>query len=206
MPTSSTAPSGDGGLPLLCCGFFPEMKRPKSCLPLKIDEPITVEPYNPAWVAQFISESAVLSRAFSIEPSRVEHIGSTAVVGMHAKPIVDIMLGLDSLPPPAAILARLCSSGYEALGEAGVPGRLYFRKRAPTAFNAQAVLFSGRLWGDNLLLRDFLKAHPTEARRYSDEKLRLFHAGHRTLLAYSAAKESTVVELLATAHRCNQGV
>ncbi len=171
---------------------------------MDIDEPITVEPYNPAWVTQFASERAVLCQALSIEPSRVEHIGSTCVVGMHAKPIVDIMLGLDSFPAPPAVFDRLHSLGYEALGEAGVPGRLYFRKRLPTAFNVQAVSFGSPLWKNNLLLRDFLTTHPAEARRYADEKQRAFQAGHRTLLAYSAAKASTIAELLAAAQRCNQ--
>jgi GrpB-like predicted nucleotidyltransferase (UPF0157 family) len=170
---------------------------------MNIDEPITVEPYSSAWVAQFASESAVLCRALSIEASLVEHIGSTAVMGMHAKPVVDIMLGLDCFPAPLALSVQLGSLGYEAFGEAGVPGRLYFRKRAPTAFNVQAVVFRGPLWRDNLLLRDFLAAHPAEAQRYSDEKIRAFHAGHRMLLAYSAAKASAIAELLAAARLAN---
>ena len=52
--------------------------------PVNIDEPITIEPYNPAWVTRFARERAVLCHALSIEPSRVEHIGSTSVVGMQA--------------------------------------------------------------------------------------------------------------------------
>ena len=168
--------------------------------PVNIDEPITIEPYSPAWVTQFASESAALCHALSIEPSRVEHIGSTSVVGMHAKPIVDIMLGLDSVGALPAVSDWLHSLGYEALGEAGVPGRLYFRKRLPNAFNMQVVSFGSLLWNNNLLLRDFLTTHPAEARRYADEKQHAFDAGHRTLLAYSAAKASILAELLAAAH------
>ena len=138
---------------------------------MNIDEPITIEPYNPAWVTHFASERAVLCHALSIELSRVEHIGSTSVAGMQAKPIVDMMLGLDSFPPLLTVTDRLYSLGYEALGEAGVPGRLYFRKRLPNAFNVQAVLFGGPLWKNNLLMRDFLAAHPVEARRYADDKI-----------------------------------
>ena len=107
---------------------------------MNIDEPITIEFYNPAWVTHFASERAVVCHALSIELSRVEHIGSTSVAGMQAKPIVDMMLGLDSFPPLLTVTDRLYSLGYEALGEAGVPGRLYFRKRLPNAFNVQAVL------------------------------------------------------------------
>ena len=173
---------------------------------MNIDEPITIAPYSPAWVTQFVSERAVLCHALAIEPSRVEHIGSTAVIGMPAKPIVDIMLGLDIFPASPAVSDRLRSLGYEAFGEAGVPGRLYFRKRLPTAFNLQAVSFGSPLWRNSLLLRNFLTAHPAEARRYADEKQHAFNAGHRTLLAYSAAKASILAELLTAAHQCNQVV
>jgi GrpB-like predicted nucleotidyltransferase (UPF0157 family) len=168
---------------------------------VNIDEPITIEPYSPAWVAHFASERAVLCHALSLEPSRVEHIGSTSVVGMQAKPIVDIMLGLDSFPPLPAVSDRLHSLGYETLGEAGVPGRFYFRKRLPNAFNVQSVSFGGRLWKNNLLLRDFLTTHPVEALRYADEKYRAYQAGHDTLLAYSAAKTSIIAELMAAAQQ-----
>jgi GrpB-like predicted nucleotidyltransferase (UPF0157 family) len=167
---------------------------------MDLDEPITIEPYRPAWVAQFASERMVLCRALALAPSHIEHIGSTSVIGMPAKPIVDILLGLDTAAPPPTVLANLRALGYEALGEGGVPGRLYFRKRQPVAFNVQAVLFGGPLWNNNLLLRDFLRTHPEEARRYADEKLRAFRAGHRMLLAYSAAKASLITELLAATH------
>jgi GrpB-like predicted nucleotidyltransferase (UPF0157 family) len=171
---------------------------------VNIDEPITIEPYSPAWVTHFTSERAVLCYTLSIEPSRVEHIGSTSVVGMQAKPIVDIMLGLDSFSSLPVVSDRLHSLGYKALGEAGVPGRLYFRKRLPYAFNVQAVSFGSSLWKDNLLLRDFLTTHPVEARRYADEKYRAYHAGHKMLLAYSGAKTSIMVELLKAAQQWSQ--
>jgi GrpB-like predicted nucleotidyltransferase (UPF0157 family) len=73
---------------------------------VNIDEPITIEPYDPAWITHFASERAVLCRSLSIEPSRVEHIGSTSVVGMQTKPIVEIMLGLDSFPPLPTVCAK----------------------------------------------------------------------------------------------------
>ena len=122
---------------------------------------------------------------------------------MQGKPIVDIMLGLDSFPPPPVVSDRLRSVGYEALVEAGVPGRLYFRKRLPNAFNVQAVSFDSPLWKNNLLLRDYLTTHPVEARRYAEEKYGAYHAGHKTLLAYSAAKASTMAALLTAAQQWN---
>ena len=56
--------------------------------------------------------------------------------------------------------------GYEDLGEAGVPGRIYFRRRAETAFNIALVAHGGSIWIANLALRDFLRANPDAAREY----------------------------------------
>jgi GrpB-like predicted nucleotidyltransferase (UPF0157 family) len=172
--------------------------------PVNVDEPITVVSYNPAWAAHFAQEKGLFCQALSIKPARVQHIGSTSIAGMPAKPIVDIMLGLDSFPPPASLSDRLCFFGYEALGEAGVPGRHYFRKRLPVAFNVQAVLFRGLLWNDNLLLRDFLATHPAEARRYAAAKQRAVQGGHKRLLAYSDAKAPIITQLLAAARGSNE--
>ena len=85
----------------------------------------------------------------------------SSVVAMQGKPIVDIIFGLDSFPPLPTVSDRLHSLGYEALGEAGVPRRLYFRKRLPNPFNVQAVSFGSPLWKNNLLLRDFLDHPPS---------------------------------------------
>src|SRR4051812_10075758 len=120
-----------------------------SCSPIHpekivvIDEPITIDPYSAEWPGRFASECAVLCRQLPIDPSRVRHIGSTSVVGLHAKPIVDIMLGWDRFPVPPHVQSAIVSSGYEACGEAGVPGRLYYRKRAGVTFNVQLVVFGG---------------------------------------------------------------
>src|SRR5438105_344670 len=95
----------------------------------------------------------------------VEHIGSTAVPGLDAKPIVDLLVGV-----PLELSGLLKLPDYEACGEAGVPGRLYFRKRGPVAFNAQVVVKDGPLWRDALAVRDYLRAHPEEVARYAQAK------------------------------------
>ena len=87
--------------------------------------------------------------------------------------------------------------GYEDLGDAGVPGRVYFRKRtALRAFNLALVEEDGPLWRDNLAVRDYLRAHPDEAAAYAAAKRAAIAGGATTLLAYSAAKANVLATLV----------
>ncbi len=72
--------------------------------------------------------------------------------GLIAKPIIDLMLGVDRFPPSAELQTAIERLGYEPLGEAGVPGRLYFRRRGAQHDNLHVVLKGGAHWTNNLAL------------------------------------------------------
>jgi GrpB-like predicted nucleotidyltransferase (UPF0157 family) len=97
-----------------------------------LDEPIHLGPYQNEWVGAFRLEQKRLATTLGVGLVAIEHIGSTAVPGLSGKPIIDIMIGAQHLPPPDAWSEALISLGYEALGEVGVPGRLYFHFRLRT--------------------------------------------------------------------------
>jgi GrpB-like predicted nucleotidyltransferase (UPF0157 family) len=133
----------------------------------------------------------------------VEHIGSTAVPGLLAKPIVDLMVGLQEYPPSAEVLRCLQELGYEWLGEAGVNGRTYLRLRKSTAFNLHLVQHAGHHWNVNLALRAYLAGSASARQRYAAAKESAIAAGAHTLLAYSASKAETVQALVHEALRAN---
>lgn len=135
-----------------------------------IDEPVHLRPHDPAWPELFAHESTRILA--SVEPEcAVEHIGSTAVSGLDAKPIIDIMIGVSAFSPGHPIVAHLVEMGYESLGETGIPGRLYFRRRSVAQpFNVHVVQHDGLIWCDNVALRDYLLVNPEAARRYADAK------------------------------------
>jgi GrpB-like predicted nucleotidyltransferase (UPF0157 family) len=135
--------------------------------------------------------------ALGVHALDVEHIGSTAVPGLGSKPIVDIMVAVPALDLEAPNIA-IATLGYESLGEAGVSGRRYFRKRAPQSFNVHFALLDGALWRANLALRDYLRSHPAAARVYEAQK-RAAARRAPTLLAYSALKATVIAKLLARA-------
>ena len=71
---------------------------------------------------------------------------------------------------------------YEYLGEAGIPGRHYFRKRMNQAFNVHVVLFGSELWSNNLLFRDYLKNNKDAAAEYRMLKMEAIEKGFNTFL------------------------
>ncbi|MCE5270266.1 EamA family transporter [bacterium] len=162
-----------------------------------IDEPIRVVDYDPCWPERFRAERERLTGALGSLVLGLEHVGSTAVPGLAAKPFVDLLVGVASLDLPQPALAAMRSLGYECLGAAGVPGRVYFRRRAgaDTAFNAHFVLPGSDNWLRNVLLRDYLRAHPEEAARYGALKLEIIRSGVDRLVEYGERKRALVDEL-----------
>lgn len=100
-------------------------------VPMEINEKIYIEEYNPEWAGQYEYEKEQLCNALGDAVLGIEHIGSTSIPGIWAKPIVDIMIGVKSLPLEKSQICKVIELGYEYLGEAGVSGRIYFRKRFP---------------------------------------------------------------------------
>jgi GrpB-like predicted nucleotidyltransferase (UPF0157 family) len=154
---------------------------------LRSDELITIRDYDPRWPALFVSERAEIAQALG-DVLAVEHTGGTAVPGLEAKPIIDVIASVTRLPLGTGQIAALARLGYASLGECGVPGRAYFRKREPSPFNLHVVQYESSLWDHNLLFRDYLQAHPDEARRYGTLKRKLARDAGHSLLLYSDRK------------------
>jgi len=164
-----------------------------------LDEPVEIVDFDPRRARAYRGERDRLRLALATASLKFEHIGSTAVPGLAGKPIVDLMLGAS--PPVWAIRdelrPKIVALGYDDLGEAGVPGRLYFRRRtALRAYNVALVEEDGELWRANLAFRDYLRAHPDEAAAYGAAKREALAGGARTLLAYSAAKAAALDAIL----------
>lgn len=161
-----------------------------------VDESIHVVEPDIRWPQLFATEQGRLADALRFSRDRIEHIGSTAVPGLAAEPIIDIMIGIEMFPPEPASVDGIVALGYECLGEAGVPGRIYFRRRGVDDFNVHLVEYAGAIWQNNIHLREYLAASPEAKARYSAVKRQAVQNGATQLLAYSAAKSSIVEELL----------
>jgi len=130
-------------------------------------------PYDSTWPLEFSAEAERIERACDELPIRLEHIGSTAVPGLAAKPIIDILAGRPANVPGDAYVAAFRQLGYEHKGAFGIPGRNYFRRGSPRSHHVHLVSWSSDLWRDHLLFRDYLRAHPVTAREYETIKREL---------------------------------
>jgi hypothetical protein len=113
-------------------------------------KPIVIAEYDPAWVPRFEAERAMILRACGPDAFvRIEHVGSTSVPGLAAKPIIDIMPGVRSLEGFAAHIEKIVALGYEYVPEyerdtaagPGMPFRRYFRKDVEELTLAEARAF-----------------------------------------------------------------
>jgi GrpB-like predicted nucleotidyltransferase (UPF0157 family) len=163
---------------------------------------VEVVEHDPTWAARFEAERPQLAGIFDGRAVAIEHIGSTSVPGLCAKPIVDILVGLRELKLADAEIDAMERLGYEYLGEFGLPGRLYFRKGEPRTHHVHVVAYGGEHWERHLAFRDTLRSNPDERRRYDELKRRLAAEGHPREV-YSELKTPFIREVEARAQaRC----
>ena len=178
--------------------------KPDDSAAAELAQRVSVASYDTSWPEQYERERPCVLSALGPLALDIEHVGSTSVRGLDAKPTIDILVGAHSLDLPESVIGRMAQIGYEYRGEMGVPGRRYFRKghRYPRSFNVHIAIWRGQLWNDNLAFRDYLRDHPERAREYADLKRQILASpGGATLEGYSAGKASFIAETVRRAHR-----
>jgi NAD-dependent deacetylase len=162
--------------------------------------PVTIVDYDPAWPRVYEKERERIRKALSDVVVDIEHMGSTAVPGLAAKPVIDISVGLRTLHLTDEHVTTMKQLDYEYLGEFGLAGRLYFRKGGTAStHHVHAVEWGGEQWSRHLAFRDYLRAHPDEAGRYAEAKRRLTVAVDHDWYEYVEHKNVFADELFARA-------
>ena len=133
--------------------------------------------HDPSWAGLFEEERVRLAPIFDGQVVAIEHIGSTSVPDLCAKPIVDVLVGLRDLELSDEQIEAMGRLGYDYLGEHGLPGRLFFRKE-PRTHHVHVVEHGGEHWERQLTFRDVLRADADERKRYDAYKRRLAAEGH----------------------------
>ena len=155
-------------------------------------EPVTIAEYSPHWPAQFDAEADIIRSAFGATKIELEHIGSTAVTGLAAKPIIDVLLGANSLAVIERHIRHLEAMGYRYVPEfeKQLPERRYFVKPNGGAaqFHLHAVKHGDTFWRDHLRFRDALRERPDLRDQYQQLKRRLASSFGRERGAYTDAK------------------
>jgi GrpB-like predicted nucleotidyltransferase (UPF0157 family) len=157
-------------------------------------------PYDPGWPTLFEVERALLEPVLA--PwlrDGVHHIGSTAVPGLAAKPVIDVMAGVRNLAEARAAFAALRADGY--VHSPHRPGIAHhFDKRVgPLACGLHLTEPRSDLWNERLAFRDALRRDPALAVEYGELKLRLSRRHGSDIVSYTAAKRPFVGRVLAEA-------
>lgn len=162
------------------------------------DAPIHIAPYDPSWPRRFEQErerlAGLLDRWVA---GPIEHVGSTAIPGLAAKPIIDIMVAVESLAASRAALPVAAALGY--LYFPYQADRMHwFCKPSPSVrtHHLHLVPFASRLWIERLVFRDYLRRTPTIAAEYADLKQHLAKLHEFDREAYTEAKGPFVQRVL----------
>jgi GrpB-like predicted nucleotidyltransferase (UPF0157 family) len=162
--------------------------------------PIELFAHDARWAAYYEAARADLTAAFGPYALDIQHVGSTSVPGLAAKPVIDIAVLLPRYPLPDSVIAAVCRLGYEYKGEYGIARRHYFVKAGPPIrYHVHAYDQANGNFQNHVLFRDYLRAFPAAAREYEELKRALAARFGDDTHTYADHKSDFVRAILARA-------
>lgn len=158
---------------------------------------IVVVPHDPNWVAEFHKIERELLCAIGNLIVGVEHVGSTSVAELYAKPIIDIDVVIEE-HHFAAVKNALFGIGYEHVGDLGIAGREAFKYRDKPHLMEHHLYVCGKDSPElkrHLALRDYLRTHSTERDRYSRIKIEMAEKFPHDIDRYLLGKEPVILDI-----------
>lgn len=156
-----------------------------------------VPSHHAEWQEFYRTESATLEKRLSGLFLGIEHVGSTAIPGLWAKPIVDIMIGVRDLARLDEYIARLSAIGYTHKGEAGIPGRQFFTRGDPTVAHIHITVHGSEFWREHVIFRDHLAKYPKDREAYEALKKVLAAMYPNDRDAYTEGKSAFIADVMA---------
>ena len=170
-------------------------------LGLKNDE-VRLESYTPEWKDEFIKVKKELLKYTKLTDCRIEHIGSTAITGMSAKPLIDIVVGVDDLQEvDKPLLKSFSKAGFLWL-RVERPGEMVLAKFSDDTYKEKThfihlVDYQKELWNNLIFFRDHLNSNEDERKQYLEIKLDYLKASSTGVNEYTDFKEGFVKEFFA---------
>jgi GrpB-like predicted nucleotidyltransferase (UPF0157 family) len=161
---------------------------------------VIIQDYDPLWPQQFQTLRSRIAAILDGLVTAIEHVGSTSVPGLAAKPIIDIDVLLKSSVKLPLVITRLSSLGYEHRGDLGIAGRESFR--APPGdlrHHLYVCPSASQEYGRHIAFRDHLRTHQEDANAYATLKRQLADKIGADREAYTQAKGNFVVDILGRA-------
>lgn len=152
--------------------------------------------YDPIWPERFQQEKKLLAAALQPLQAQIEHMGSTAVPGLAAKPIIDIMIGLEDFAQADTLIPIIQKLGYDYDPEwqVGMPERRYFVKRQQEVrtHHIHMVEAGSEFWNRHLMFRNYLRNNPHIRDEYASLKWELVKRDWQELNDYANAKTAFI--------------
>lgn len=160
---------------------------------------VAIAEYRPEWIEMFEVEKKVLQTALGEVPAQIEHVGSTAVSGLAAKPIIDIMVGLEDFSIADRQVPKIEALAYEYIKkyEDVMPFRRFFVKEQAGIRTHQIhmVGINSEFWERLILFRDYLRQNPKVAAEYAAMKKNLAEREWSDVNEYADAKTEFIREI-----------
>ena len=158
---------------------------------------IHIVEYDPCWKIRFNEFKDVLWPVVADHSIGFEHVGSTAVGGLAAKPIIDIDIIVSNMNALLKVIERLVPLGYVHQGELGIQGRhAFFQQENVSKLHLYVCLEGSLGLRNHLALRDYLRAHPSAVKEYSNLKKRLAQQYPNNIDCYVEGKTSFIAAIL----------
>ena len=162
--------------------------------------PVIIEEYNPIWPLLYEDEKNRICNVIGEKCESIEHVGSTSVSGLGAKPIIDIMIGFRTLSDAEECIKPMIKLGYEYIKEheEEIPERRFLTQGSRSegrTHHAHMVETSSEFWIRLLMFRDYLRTHPDVAEDYYKLKKKLANQYQDNRRAYTDSKTSFILAI-----------
>lgn len=156
------------------------------------NEAFAIVDYDPTWPDRFAREAAAIRGVMGNEIVELEHIGSTSVPGLPAKPTIDLLLSVDTFAPLEHYSALLAPLGYKHQPHVNDSERLFFWKGRPRTYHLHIVEYATWEHQRHLLFRDYLRMHAEVAAQYTALKRELAQRFKHNRTGYTTAKSEFI--------------
>lgn len=157
---------------------------------------VILKPYSRGWANEYAKEAKRLRQALENKIIRIEHIGSTAIPGSLAKPILDIAIEVKDIMTVESSVPELERAGYHDRGDGGVPGRRTFAKGPESKRTVYLHVSEAAEFERQVLFREYMRAHPEEVVRYNALKKDLSKKFGDNRERYTSSKDSFIKKVM----------
>jgi len=170
-------------------------------------DPIVIVPYDPLWPEHFLELGTALRKVLGETALRIDHVGSTAIPGLDAKPIIDVQISVVSFEPLNAYRIPIESLGFVFRASNPDLTKRYFRE-GPGERRTHVHVRRVGSWAEQgaLLFRDYMRTHEQDARRYAELKYDLAEKFRDDRPGYTTGKDPFIWEILSKADKWSQEI